>query len=188
MSRKYKLGMALLACALAVAWLLPAPGLAFFDGEEALNVVSIGRTDRDDQRGVGKWGTWPKSDGKYLIAGCDAPDRCFMVYDLSDPTEPKVVKTVTVYGDNPSPPPGDDVWSQTTPVPGWDPAWNTQTHFVQSHGNILVINRPHIGKAIFQANDPVFQKFHHHVVSKIQVVVKGFYGEAFSFGQIKGIH
>src|SRR5512139_402881 len=133
---------ALLACALVGGWLLPTPGFAL-NGEQAWNVEYIGRSDRADQRGVGKWGHWSHTEGRYLYAGCDAPDRCFNVWDLKDRENPKVVTTVYSYDpvNSPSPPPKDPVWSQTTPVPNWDPAWNTQTHFVARQGNILVVNQ-----------------------------------------------
>lgn len=112
------------------------------EGEDAWNVEYIGRSDRTDQRGIGKWGTWPTTEGRYAYAGCDAPDRCFNVWDLKKPENPKVITTITAFDivNSPSPPPMDPKWTQTTPVPGWDPAWNTQTHFVARQGNILVVN------------------------------------------------
>ncbi len=142
MRKQRPMAFAVFACALVVGWLLATPGLAL-DGEDAWNVQYIGRTDRADQRGVGKWGTWPNTEGPYLYAGCDAPDRCFMVYDVKDPAHPKVVTTVYSYDpiNSPTPPPGDLRWSQQSPVDGWDPAWNTQTHFVARQGNILVVNQ-----------------------------------------------
>jgi len=110
---------------------------------DAWNIEEVGRSDPADQRGIGKWGSWPHTEGRYLFAGGDAPDRCFMAFDLKDPAHPKVVTTVYSYDPikSPTPPPKDPRWSQTTPVPGWDPAWNTHTHYVQQSGNILVVNQ-----------------------------------------------
>ncbi len=132
-----------IAAAAALCWCIAGTTTArAATTEDAWNVEFVGRSDPTDQRGIGKWGEWPHTQGNYLYAGCDAPDRCFNVWDIKDPERPKVAKTIYAYDPeaSPSPPPMDPRWTQKTPVDGWDPAWNTQTHFVANRGNILIVN------------------------------------------------
>lgn len=110
------------------------------------NIEEVGHSDLSPEgsiREYSKLSPWPNTDGYYLYSGCYPPNRGFMIIDLSDTANPKPLSVVRPYNPikSPSPEPGDPKWSQTTPVEGWDPGWNTHTHFVAYHSNLLVVNQ-----------------------------------------------
>lgn len=95
-------------------------------------------------------------------------DRCFMVVDVSDPERPRRRATIHAFNPelSPAPPAGHPVWAADYPFPNlptsspcvvewsdpdilagaapppcWDPAWNTQTHYVAAvPGRLLAVN------------------------------------------------
>jgi hypothetical protein len=111
---------------------------------DAWNIEEVGCSDPNDPiREYSKLSPWPYTDGDYLYSGGYVPHRCFMVVDLRDRTKPKPIAIVYPYDPvkSPPPPPGDPRWSEKTPIPGWDPGWNTHTHYVFYHSDILVVNQ-----------------------------------------------
>jgi hypothetical protein len=132
---------------------------------DAWNMVEIGSIDTDPDLPYSKLAPWPNTDDdRYLYSGCYVPYRAFMTVDVKDPTQPKRLATVFTYDPIESPPPPKEhpVWKDnkynslpiktpcgdwkgykpgdTVTPTGWDPGWNTHSHFVSQSGDILVAN------------------------------------------------
>jgi hypothetical protein len=127
MNKKYSWGIALLACALAVGWLLANPGVAraaadnFYPG--AWNFEAVGPTDpterHTDNLPLSKLAPWPRTDGRYFYSGGyqqTAPGT-FVIIDTKDKENPTAL-SVPVFDPvlSPPPPAGSPVWD--------DPAFN----------------------------------------------------------------
>lgn len=116
---KHSWGIAFLACALSVMWLLVAPGTAAAldddcGGVDALNMECIGGLDIFPDPGAtySKLDSRGKTDGRYLYSGCYLPDRCFRVVDLKDHDQPVELAQVDTYDPVLSPPPR---WDEDDP-------------------------------------------------------------------------
>jgi hypothetical protein len=130
MRNKYSGGFALLACVLAVAWLLGATVVAKAATPnpvpvESWNFELLGSVDSADDgtptkaRWYSKIAPWPFTQHTFLNTGCyesginPAMPGCFRVVDVKDPFHPKRIATVESY---------DRVKSPLPPVPT-DPYW-----------------------------------------------------------------
>jgi len=138
----------LIAC--ATVFILPLTDsktvLAADDCACSNNFEEIGHSDlsvNGPVREYSKLSPWPRTDGEYLYTGCYPPQRCFMVVDLKNKANPKPAATIYPYDPvkSPPPPPGDPRWAEKKPLNDWDPGWNTHTHFVAYHSNLLVVNQ-----------------------------------------------
>ena len=173
MKKSRRSALALVGCALAVGWLLGTPGVAIADFlDDAENMVLVGTGEAGFP--LSKLAPWPHTDGRYFYSGCyhnssntASPSHrgCFVVVDVKDHTQPKIVATVESYDHitSPKPPPGHAVWTAdaynnltikapcgdwVVGGPGWggnptcwDPGWVTRTHFTgYGIGKVLVVN------------------------------------------------
>jgi hypothetical protein len=108
MRKKFPWAMPLLACALAVGFVVGSAGVAAaeFNVPPALNVVQVGSVDTGAEAWpYSKLAPWPRTDGRYLYSGCYSPQQCFMTVDLKDPVNPEVLATVYTYDPVDSVPP-----------------------------------------------------------------------------------
>ena len=124
----------------------PCSALAADDCSCSKNFEEVGHSDLsmdESMKSYSKVSPWPRSDGDYIYSGCYPPHRCFTIVSIKDKANPKRIATVYPYDPvkSPLPPPGDPRWAEEKPVEGWDPGWNTQTHYVAYHSNILVVNQ-----------------------------------------------
>jgi hypothetical protein len=131
MSKKHSWGLALLACALAVGWLVgtavsanAAPATLGAWNLELIGAVDVAVGGSPDQsRDYSKISPWPDTDDTYLYVGCYESSidpeypGCFRVVDVKHPKNPKRIATVEVF---------DRVKSPLPPVPG-DPYWTTHS-------------------------------------------------------------
>jgi hypothetical protein len=123
MSKKYSWGIALLACALAVGWLLAAPGVATaWEAEsELFNLTRVGGDQLEDYT-FAKLDARGHLDGHILYTGCYLPNQCFRVVDVKDPENLVLLASPPVFDmvNAPAPPvpPGGSAFTPTS-----DPRW-----------------------------------------------------------------
>ena len=127
MSKKYSWGIGLLACALAVGWLLATPGVAraaadnFYPGVWNFEPVGPGLDNPNERNTDGlplsKLAPFPRTDGRYFYSGGyqQTSPGTFVILDTKDKEDP-IPTSVPVYDPILSPPPphnhhGLDPWS-----------------------------------------------------------------------------